>query len=610
MKKLIALILLGGTVYGQPVNYWQQEVAYEMDIQLNVKKHQVDGQQRLIYTNNSPDTLRQVFYHLYFNAFKPGSMMDERAKQIPDPDKRIGRRIENLKKKEQGYHKVLSLTQDSIALSFSVSETVLRVKLNKPIPPGGSSIFDMVFKSQVPMQIRRSGRDNAEGIDYTMTQWYPKMAEYDESGWHPDPYVAREFYGVYGTYKVNITLDEDYKVGGTGTLKNFDEHWIEVKDENKIKEYELKETEGKLRTWQFVAKDVHDFAWAADTDYRHQYMEGPNNIGLHFYFLDKYKETWEKLPNYTFHFFKFMNLTFGQYTYPQFSCIQGGDGGMEYPMCTMLKGTGKMDGLVGVMVHEAAHSWYYGMLGSNENQHPWMDEGFTTFAEGDAIAYMKGEAPAVEHMGSYRAYQFLEKSGDLEPLSTPADYFGKNRTYGISAYSRGDVFLYQLKYIVGEKAFYDGMRKYMEIWRYKHPDPWDFIKVMEDVSNIQLDWYLNFWLNTDKSIDYAVKEVKSAGRDKAVIVLENKGGMPMPQQVTVVTKSGDRLKYQIPLVSMFGHTESDKMTTLKPWPWTHREYELVTGLNRSNIAEIILDEFSETADTNPENNSYNLEEEE
>tara|TARA_B000000441_G_C21710027_1_gene331834 strand:- start:420 stop:1070 length:651 start_codon:yes stop_codon:yes gene_type:complete len=213
--KSIFFFLAPFSMIAQPANYWQQEVDYTMNIDLNVKKHTFTGEQTLVYTNNSPDTLHQVFYHLYFNAFQPGSMMDTRSLTIADPDKRVGDRISKLKPDEQGYHHILSMTQDGEPLNYAAEETILKALLKKPLPPGGKATFKMTFESQVPVQIRRSGRDNAEGVDYTMTQWYPKMAEYDEDGWHPDPYVGREFYAPFGTFNVRITLPADYKIGGT-----------------------------------------------------------------------------------------------------------------------------------------------------------------------------------------------------------------------------------------------------------------------------------------------------------------------------------------------------------------------------------------------------------
>ena len=162
------------TTFSAPT-YWQQHVNYTMNINVDAEKHQYKGKQELVYTNNSPDTLHRVFYHLYFNAFQPGSQMDVRSLNIKDPDRRVRDRISKLKPDEIGYIKVNSLEQDGVVLSHETVGTILEVQLNKPILPGGISTFNMDFDAQVPLQVRRSGRDNKEGVEFSMTQWYPKM---------------------------------------------------------------------------------------------------------------------------------------------------------------------------------------------------------------------------------------------------------------------------------------------------------------------------------------------------------------------------------------------------------------------------------------------------
>ena len=215
-------------IQAQP-DRWQQRVKYTMDINMNVTTNQFTGKQKLEYTNNSPDTLTKVFYHLYFNAFQPNSMMDARSRELgktrvgrnQDWDGRVRDRIQNLKPDEIGYQKILSLKMNGVAQQFNVLETILEVKLTKPILPKTTVVFDMDFEAQVPLQVRRSGRDNPQtGVRYSMSQWYPKLCEYDYEGWHPTPYVAREFYGVWGDFDVKITIDKNYILGGTGYLQN------------------------------------------------------------------------------------------------------------------------------------------------------------------------------------------------------------------------------------------------------------------------------------------------------------------------------------------------------------------------------------------------------
>ena len=214
--------------FAQP-DRWQQRVKYSMNIDMNVTSNRFTGKQHLEYSNHSPDTLRKVFYHLYWNAFQPNSMMDKRSRVMgqtisngePDWDERVKDRIQHLTPEEIGYQKIRSLKMNDVPQTFKMEETILEVNLTKPILPNSTVSFDMEFEAQVPLQIRRSGRDNPETqVRYSMSQWYPEMCEYDYEGWHPTPYVGREFYGVWGDFDVKIRIDKTYILGGTGYLQN------------------------------------------------------------------------------------------------------------------------------------------------------------------------------------------------------------------------------------------------------------------------------------------------------------------------------------------------------------------------------------------------------
>lgn len=601
------MALLPFLSFGQEETYWQNEVAYQIEVSLNTEDHQMKGREKLAYINRSPDTLKKAYFHLYFNAFQPNSMMDVRQRNLPDPDKRIGERIQKLDQDEQGFHKVLGVQMNGQRTNYEVQQTILTVLLPEAIAPGDTAQFELQFESQVPLQIRRSGRDNKEGIDYTMTQWYPKIAEYDEKGWHPNPYVAREFYAPYGSFDVAITLDADQRLAGTGELQDFDRYWkAEEKNEDGTTVYGYRESEKEQRTWRFKADKVHDFAWAADEEYEQLTIEGPDGITLRHFYLDDYDKTWEKLPSYTAEFFTRMQSHFGKYPYSEFSVIQGGDGGMEYPMCTMLKGTGKLDGLIGVMAHESAHSWFYGVLGTNEQQYPWMDEGFTSFAE-DAVLNEMGEKPKVNpHGRAYKINAYFFAENDLEPMTTTADLYEKNARYSVNAYLRGQLFLAQLQYILGEEVFQEGMLNYYQAWQFKHPDPWDFLRVMEETSGLHLDWYLNYWINTNKYVDFGIAGLK-AKKGAVQLNLERLGTMHMPLRLKVYTKDDRVLEYYVPTFSMMGAPATGEKV-LAAWPWTHPSYEALLPLAFEDIDRIIIDEEGFSGDLNPANNLYPREE--
>lgn len=589
---------------GHAQSPWLQKVDYKMDINFDVATHQFSGSQTLTYFNNSPDTLKKVFYHLYFNAFQPGSMMDTRSLTIEDPDRRVKDRISKLSKEEIGFHKINTLKQDGEALSYLIEGTVLEVVLSKPLLPNSKTVFTMDFESQVPLQIRRSGRDNAEGIAYSMSQWYPKIAEYDHRGWHAHPYVGREFHAPWGDFEVNITIDKSYVVAATGTLQNPNDIGYGYEQEGiKVKR------KGKTLTWSFKAENVHDFVWAADPDYQHVITSVPNGPDLHFFYQEgKDTEAWKDLPDLTVRAFQYLNENYGTYPYPHYSIIQGGDGGMEYPMATLITGHRNLKSLIGVTVHEALHSWYQGLLATNESYYAWMDEGFTTYASAETMAHLFNEKGNPQER-NYATYAYLVSSGKEEPLSTHADHFETNAGYGLGSYYKGAIALAQMNYLIGKETTARALKKYYYQWRFDHPDANDWIRVFEKEAGLELDWYLDHWVNTTHSIDYGIKSVVKK-EDQTSITLERIGKIPMPMDIYVTLKDGTQKLYYASLSIMRGEKENESTlarTVLPDWPWTHPSYEFEIEHSIDEIQRIVIDESGYLADVDKANNEWESE---
>ena len=587
--------------------YWQQHADYTMDIDVDVKKYQYKGTQKLVYTNNSPDVLNKVFYHLYFNAFQPNSEMDARLKSIVDPDGRmvtksgtkenpiVKSRIAALKPNEIGYIKVKSLKQNGADVKYLVEGTVLEVKLNKAIQPGEKVTFEMVFDAQVPVQIRRSGRNSKEGVALSMAQWYPKLAEYDFEGWHAHSYIAREFQGVWGNFDVTIHIDKKYTIGGTGFLQNPQEIGHGYEDTTKP----LKKQRGKKLSWHFKAPDVHDFTWAADPEYIHDKLTMDNGIDLHFFYKEnldaKYKENWKKVQPKTAELMKYFSENVGQYPYKQYSVIQGGDGGMEYAMCTLITGKRGFGSLLGVTSHEMAHTWFQFLLATNESKHPWMDEGFTSYISSKAMNKVLNRNSENPYKGSYRGYNYVVKNNIEESLSTHADRYHTNRAYGTASYSKGSIFLSQLEYVIGKENVAKTLKRYFKDFSFTHPVPNDIKRSAEKVSGLELDWYLNEWTQTTHTIDYGIKAVK--GRE---ITLERAGKMPMPIDIKVTYADGTSEMFNIPLRMMRGNKPT-KATVLEDWTWAHPSYSF--SVNK-DIKSIEIDPSQLMADVNKKNNVY------
>ncbi len=611
------LLVLGTTGALAQTDRWQQRVKYTMDIQMDVRTNRFTGKQQLEYTNHSPDTLYRVFYHLYWNAFQPGSMMDVRSQELGkivsskdakgndkhDWDARVTDRISKLKPDETGYQKIKSLKRDGRQQAYRTEETILVVDLDQPILPNSKTVFDMEFEAQVPVQIRRSGRHNKEGIDFSMAQWYPKMCEYDYEGWHPTPYIAREFYGIWGDFDVSITIDEKYVIAATGYLQNPQQigYGYEAKGSKVARPV------GNTLTWRFSAPNVHDFVWAADPEYKHLTKE-VDGFTAHFFYRenDTTRTTWPQLAEMIPAAYAYIKKHYGPYPYKQYSFIQGGDGGMEYPMATLIMGNGKMDGLYGVAIHEWMHSWYQGVLATNESLYPWMDEGFTTFAEDNTIGNTVDSLKGKWHQaGNYRAYFALIRSGFEEPMSTHSDHFNTNYGYSINAYSKGAVFLEQLGYVIGAANRDAGLLRYYKDWRFKHPNAKDFIRVMEKESGLQLDWYLQYMMNSTKHIDYALDSVYEVN-GKTAVRLRREGQFPMPVDLAVELADGRKEMHNIPLTLMFGSKPNEnpaqQYIVHDGWRWTHPTYTLMLDVPIGQLKSLEIDPSLRLADIDRSNN--------
>jgi len=615
---------------------WQQRVKYTMNVAMDVLTNRFTGTQTLAYTNNSPDTLDHVFYHLYWNAFQPGSMMDTRSRELgkitysmgrrggeqQDWDPRVRDRILHLKPDEIGYDSVVSLTMNGVPQSITTEETILKVQLTKPILPHSTVVFQMQFKAQVPLQVRRSGRDNPQTVvRYSMSQWYPKMCEYDYEGWHPTPYVAREFYGVWGDYDVTISIDKSYLLGGTGYLVNASQVGYG---------YEMPGTKvvrpaGDQLVWHFDAPNVHDFMWAADPEFKHLIRRVRSGMVINVIYKNKDHDprvdtNWNNLADAAVIVLPFIEKTFGPYPWKQYSFVHGGDGGMEYPMSTLINNPG-----VGTAFHEWMHSWYQGMMGTNESMYAWMDEGFTSYAAARVVACYwqerlkrdpgnanlqqivdreKTELP-VNHASAYNSYFMLVKSGLEEPLTTHADHFNTNFAYGIASYSKGEMFLEQLGYIVGDSVRDRILLEYYRLWRFKHPNANDFVRVAQKVSGMQLDWYKEYWINTTKTIDYGIDSLWEEN-GKSEIRLKMIGYMPMPVDVLVTYKDGSKEMAYIPQYLQFGEKPVEDASiprrTFEAWKWTSPTYTFEMGHRLLDIKSIEIDPTQRMADVDRKNN--------
>ena len=644
MKKKLFLFVFASIVFANFSNAqadrWQQHIDYKINAALDVTTNLVKGTEELIYTNNSPDTLRKVYFHMYWNAFAPNSAMDIRSRElgknyltvrrgapissastllgvdnVQDWDKRVKDRILNLTAKEIGSQKISQLIINGKVQKLIEHETILEVQLTQAIAPKTSVKMSLQFEAQVPVQIRRSGRDNAEGVDYSMSQWYPKLVEYDEQGWNTNPYIAREFYGVWGNYDVTIQLDKNYMVAATGVLQN---------------PTAIANAAG-IKAWNFKGNNIHDFVWAADNHFKHLSKEVRKGLTLHVYYKEKTStedSAWANVLWAAEKALPYMEKKFGPYPYPQYSFIQGGDGGMEYAMATLLKGPG-----LGTVFHEWMHNWYQHVLGNNESLYPWMDEGFASFAEDDiSFWYEQNRAvqspfiseaakkillinneknktylPSIQY-GNYGSYMALAKSNIEEPMSTHSDHYNTNFAYSSAAYGKGATLLGYLGYVIGDSLRDATLLNYYHIWKFKHPNANDFFRVAEKTTGIQLQWLKEYWVNSTKTIDYGLNDIQ-AENNTAIISIQRYGKMPSPIEVLITYKDGSTELHYIPLDLMLANkvAETTENRIVHPeWKWVQPTYTFETTKPITALKTIEIDPSQRMPDINRSNNKLEI----
>ena len=596
-------------------NHWQQQADYQMNVTMNVENFQYKGVQKVTYINNSPDTLTTVFFHLYFNAFQPNSEMDANLQTLPDPDGRMATnigtpqrpiyesRIAKLNPNEIGYLRVKKLTQDGVPATISHESTILKVTLPTPILPHSRTVLGLDFEGQVPVMIRRAGRNSPDGVALSMAQWYPKMVAYDHKGWHTTEYLGREFYGVWGNFDVKITLDKTYLVGASGVLQNPNEIGFGYED----KGVKVPTTKAATKTWHFIAERVHDFTWAADPQYVHDKHQLADGKTIHFIYK-KYKDTWKQIQEPMLKVFDYYNQLVGKYPWPQYSFIQGGDGGMEYAMCTLMVGGEKYERLVGTAAHELAHAWFQHLLATDEAAYPWMDEGFTSYIEYLAEhQILKTKKTANPFDSAYKGYFGLVKSGFQEPTITHSDRFATNYAYSVTAYYKGLLFLTQLDYLMGNEALQKTLKRYYNEYAFKNPTPNDFIRIAEKVSGMQLQWFLNEFMETDHTADYAISKVEGKG-NKTEVTLKRVGRLPLSIDLWVTDKAGNIRYVYVPLRMTYAEKPNTypayPRTVLPAWGWGNPTYTFTLDMPLEDIKSITLDPENKSVDTDKENNSF------
>ena len=558
-------------------DYFQQKVDTYIDVELDDENHILRGFEKMVYHNNSPSDLNKIIIHLWPNAYKnsntnlakqkysDGSTSFKYADSID-----LGY-IDSLDFKVNGYKVEWEFLNEEIDIS--------ELHLKKPLNPGDSIVITTPFRVKIPSG--KFSRLGHIGQSYQITQWFAKPAVFDKNGWHPMSYLDQgEFYSEFGNYDVSITIPKNYILMATGDLQNAEEldflnkkaeltsqlikeNRLPVRDSFGRKDMSFPKSSTEKKTLRFVQKNVHDFAWF--TDKRYHVLKGEldlNNRKITSWalFTNNEAKLWRRSIEYINDATRYFSKWVGEYPYNHVTAVDGtisAGGGMEYPNITVIGRSGDSKSLETVIVHEVGHNWYYGILGSNERDNAWMDEGLNTYIE---IRYMEEKYPngyfrkkdSTENKSrgislnisledkelQHIAYQFNASRNYDQPLVMGSKDFTQ-MNYGAMVYSKTGIGFHYLKAYLGEELFDNCMNEYFNQWKFKHPNPNDIKIVFENVSKENLDWFFEDYIKTTKKTDYSLKKISKINDQEYLIKLKNVTGYKSPIPIQMINDSNE-----------------------------------------------------------------------
>ncbi len=581
---LLFTVFLSAILFAQNEEYFQQDVAYTIDITLNPNQHTYWGSEKLVYTNNSPDILDFIWLHLYPNAYKDGSTPYSKQQKYM-----YRRSFHFSEKKDRGYINLNSVKTNGQELKWEYKEGAIdeaKITLPTPLNPGETITINLEFDARFPIVFSRSGH---WGNQYFHgAQWYPKVVVYDKYGWHPDSYFqVGEFYGEFGTFDVSISLPKNFVLDATGILQENPQEetfidsiiadsqkLIKINDKEKRtefwqdwqKEHRKKTNYDSLKTVRFIAKNVHDFAWFAGEDFMIHQKLNPDGVLARVLTLPRNAYNWKEVPDYIEKTLWFYGDKVGKYKYPKATVIDGSlksGGGMEYPMITLITMNYQSwtNMLELVIAHEVGHNWFQGMLGNNERASVFLDEGLNSYHE---VQYMNhyygfynltkfdsllGSWNVLDDIGEWHYHNFVygNMAGQHkeQPMSLRGEQFTRE-SYSSSNYSKAGFMLNALKWMIGEKKFENAMHTYFDRWHFKHPELDDFWDTMQEFAKEDLDHFRKEWMETTHYNDFELDDyetTKSGDEFTTKVFVSNEGtikGLAAP--VHLVTINNDTLE--------------------------------------------------------------------
>lgn len=594
---------------GNNPGYFQQEVNYKINVKLNDKKHSLRANIEIEYINRSSDTLREIWFHLWPNAYK------NRATALCQQMLENGdQSLYFAPEEKRGYIDSLAFTADGEFLQWSYDSLHLDVallSLPKALLPGNRVVIKTPFYVKIPSgEYSRLGHI---GQAYAITQWFPKPAVYDHRGWHPMPYLNQgEFFSEFGSYDVTITLPKNYVVGATGDLQTSSEiDWMNelAKESNNFTDSLLFPASAtELKTIRFIQHNVHDFAWFADKRFHVRkgrvILPQGNEVTTWALFTNSEPHLWKNGAEYIKDALYHYSTLLGDYPYKQCTAVDGtisAGGGMEYPNITIIGKSYDPYSLEMVIAHEVGHNWFQGMLGSNERDHPWMDEGMNSYAE--ALYAMRKYPPAqygnLNDLGNYGViaqlfdvdqFNYIQ-SGQFEyqlATSSNTDQAIKKKStdftylnYGIVVYKKTAIAFHYLQNYLGDSVFFNCMQAYFSEWKFKHPYPNDLQEVFEKTSGKNLNWFFGDLFSSQKSQDFTFKKIRKT-KDGFTLEVKDKAGIRAPFSLSTYKNE------QLLNTSWFERNQLDS----------------ILNISCQDCDQLIIDAQGATMDVNRKNNLY------
>tara|TARA_B100000925_G_scaffold102750_1_gene75540 strand:- start:127 stop:3411 length:3285 start_codon:yes stop_codon:yes gene_type:complete len=597
--------------------YWQQDIHYIIKAKIDEETDIISANQELIYTNNSPDTLDAVYFHLYQNAFQPDSYLDElqtQNKKNPKygeyENKKLGTIVE-------------SLSVDGENVKLELDNTILKVYLPKKLNPNEKCIFQIQFKTYFDQGDvrRRMTVFNSWGFKhYNGVHWYPRICVYDAKfGWTRDQHLGKEFYGNFGCFEVELDFASNYVVEATGFLKNRNEVLPkELREKLDIKNFANKEwnsppsiitpyKKGERKIWKFHAENVHDFAFTADPTYRIGEAKWEDKV-CYSLVQEPHASKWQNAADFGAECLRIFSEDFGRYIYHKV-IVADARSGMEYPMITLDGGSDP--GYRDLLAHEIGHMWFFGQVGNNETYRALLDEGFTQFLTAWAMIKIDGEYmieydPAKNNIWAQKFKRpFLAIDSEIyysyindatkynDPIiSTHSDGFNgalRHENGYRHVYHKTAAMLYNLQYVLGDELFLNAMKNYFETWKIAHPYNEDFRNSIIQYTKVDLNWFFDQWLESTKRIDYSVKIKNNK------VIFKRKSRMEMPIDFQVIAKNGKKYDYHIPNKWFIKKTSATILPKWHGWDLIHPEYSVKLDIP-SGIEKVIIDPTSRLAD--------------